>query len=142
MARIADRQRASTARPRVHWEWSAHPVVAARRSWITELLEMAGAENAYADLDVESIRVAPKEAIARQPDVFVACWCGIRRLPSPERILTRSGWQDTPAFRNRRVAVLSEAFFGRPGPRLAEGLEQLATLLQGDTQQTSAAPTP
>jgi iron complex transport system substrate-binding protein len=141
MARIAGRARplsagshrgASTARPRVHWEWSAHPVVAARRSWITELLEMVGAENVYADLDVESIRVAPDEAIARQPDVVVACWCGIRRLPSAERILLRSGWQDTPAFRDRRVAVVSESFFGRPGPRLAEGLEQLATLLRAD----------
>jgi len=32
-------------RPRVHWEWSAHPVVAGGRSWITELLDMAGADN-------------------------------------------------------------------------------------------------
>ena len=129
MARIAAQRSRVSARPRVHWEWSAHPVVAARRSWVTELLEMVGADNVYADLDVESVRVAPEDAIARQPDVVVACWCGIRQLPRPERILARSGWQQTPAFRHRRVAVLSEAFFGRPGPRLAEGLEQLATLL-------------
>src|SRR6185295_12479946 len=51
-------------RPRVHWEWSAHPFVAARRSWITELLEMAGGENAYWDLDVESVRISPEDAIA------------------------------------------------------------------------------
>lgn len=131
MARVAGRWSASIPRPRVHWEWSAHPVVAARRSWVTELLDMVGAENVYGDLDVESVRVAPEDAIARQPDVVVACWCGIRRLPSPERILARSGWQDTPAFRHRRVAVLSEAFFGRPGPRLAQGLEQLAAVLDG-----------
>jgi iron complex transport system substrate-binding protein len=131
MADIAAQVGARSRRPRVHWEWSAHPFIAARRSWVTELLEMAGADNAYADLDVESVRVTPAEAIARQPDVVVACWCGIRRLPSRERILERSGWQDTPAFRNQRVVVLSEAFFGRPGPRLAEGLEQLATVLRG-----------
>jgi iron complex transport system substrate-binding protein len=130
MARIADRGQRGLERPRVHWEWSAHPVVAARRSWITEMLALAGAENVYADLDVESVRVAPEEAIARQPDVVVACWCGIRKLPAVERVLTRPGWQTTPAFRNRRVAVLSEAFFGRPGPRLAQGLEQLAGVLK------------
>jgi iron complex transport system substrate-binding protein len=132
MADIAGRIGVRSRRPRVHWEWSAHPVVAARRSWVTELLQMAGADKVYADLDVESVRVTPQDAIARQPDVVVACWCGIRRLPSPERILGRSGWQDTPAFRNQRVAVLSEAFFGRPGPRLAQGLEQLAAVLQDD----------
>jgi iron complex transport system substrate-binding protein len=117
--------------PRVHWEWSAHPVVAARRSWVTELLHMAGAENAYADLDVESVRVTPDDAIARQPDMFVACWCGARKLPTVDRILSRSGWADTPAFHNRRVAVFREDLFGRPGPRLAQGLEQLAALLRG-----------
>jgi iron complex transport system substrate-binding protein len=117
-------------RPRVHWEWSAHPFVAAKRSWITELLEMVGAENVWADLDVESVRVAPDEAIARQPEVVVACWCGVRKLPDVSRVLARpGGWQATPAFRDRRVAVLSEAFFGRPGPRLAVGLEQLAAIL-------------
>jgi iron complex transport system substrate-binding protein len=115
-------------RPRVHWEWSAHPVVAARRSWITELLDMVGADNVYADLDVESVRVSYDEAIGRQPDVVVACWCGVRRLPEVERVLTRPGWQATPAFQHRRVAVLSEAYFGRPGPRLVQGLAQLKTL--------------
>jgi iron complex transport system substrate-binding protein len=130
MAQVAARSSAANgARPRVHWEWSAHPFVAARRSWITELLEMAGGQNAYSDLDVESVRVTPADAIARQPDVVVACWCGARKLPSVERILARPGWQDTPAIRQRRVAVFKEDLFGRPGPRLAQGLEQLATLL-------------
>jgi len=129
MARVAARSASLNARPRVHWEWSAHPFVAARRSWITELLEMAGGQNVYSDLDVESVRVSPEDAIARQPDVVVACWCGARKLPTVERILTRPGWQDTPAIRTGRVAVFKEDLFGRPGPRLAQGLEQLAALL-------------
>jgi iron complex transport system substrate-binding protein len=131
MARVAERSTSKKrTRPRVHWEWSAHPFVAGRRSWITELLDMAGGQNAYSDLDVESVRVTPEEAIARQPDVVVACWCGARKLPTVERILARPGWQDTPAVRNRRVAVFKEDLFGRPGPRLAQGLEQIAALLR------------
>jgi iron complex transport system substrate-binding protein len=131
MASVAERVRRQAYRPRVHWEWSAHPFVAGRRSWITELLDMVGADNVYADLDVESVRVSPDDAIGRQPDVVVACWCGIRRLPDVERVLGRPGaWSQTPAFRDRRVAVLREAFFGRPGPRLADGLEQLARVIQ------------
>jgi iron complex transport system substrate-binding protein len=129
MARIAHDVRLHGARPRVHWEWSAHPVVAGRRSWITELLELLGAENVYADLDVESVRVTLEDALRRQPEVAVACWCGVRRLPEVARVLRRPGWQGVPAFQRGRVAVLSEAFFGRPGPRLVQGLEQLAALL-------------
>ncbi len=124
---------ANGRRPRVHWEWSAHPVVAGRRSWITELLEMAGAENAYANLDVESVRITLEQAAASQPDLVVACWCGVRTLPSVERVLRRPGWDILRAFEQQHVAVLSEAYFGRPGPRLVQGLEQLATLLASVT---------
>jgi iron complex transport system substrate-binding protein len=119
-------------RPRVHWEWSAHPYVAARRSWITEILEMAGARNAYDDLDVESVRVTQIEAVTRQPDVVVACWCGARKVPSVDRICRRPGWPgwlDTPAIRAGQVGVFSEALFGRPGPRLADGLAALIPLI-------------
>jgi iron complex transport system substrate-binding protein len=130
MAVVTAQTAANTSRPTVHWEWSAHPVVAARRSWITELLEMAGGQNVYADLDVESVRVSSADAVARQPDVVVACWCGARKLPTVERILARPGWQATPAFRDKRVAVFKEDLFGRPGPRLAQGLAQLAELLR------------
>jgi iron complex transport system substrate-binding protein len=122
-------QPSGNRRLRVHWEWSAHPVVAGRRSWITELLEMVGAENAYVDLEVESTRVSVAEVVERQPDLVVACWCGVRRLPEVERVLRRPGWQAVEAFAERRIAVVSEAYFGRPGPRLAEGLQQLAALL-------------
>jgi iron complex transport system substrate-binding protein len=114
---------------RVHWEWSAHPVVAGRRSWITELLEQVGAKNVYADLDVESVRVTVDQVMEKQPDVVVACWCGVRRLPSKELVLRRAGWSGVDALKNGRVAVMSEAYFGRPGPRLVQGLEQLAALL-------------
>jgi iron complex transport system substrate-binding protein len=120
-------------RVRVHWEWSAHPVVAGRRSWITELLALVGAENAYADMDVESVRIGLPTVVEHQPDVVVACWCGVRRLPSIEQVLKRPGWQAVDAFAQQRVAVLSEAYFGRPGPRLVEGVRQLSALLTAST---------
>ncbi len=132
MAHVQARYGSLQNRPTVHWEWSARPVVAARRSWITEMLHMAGGENAYLDLDLESTRVTPEDAIARQPQVVVACWCGARKLPTVQRILDRPGWQSTPAVRERRVAVFAEDLFGRPGPRLADGLERLARLLHPD----------
>lgn len=140
MAAVAARYASATPRPRVHWEWSGRPHVAARRSWVTELLRLAGGENAYADLDVESARVTLEEAVARQPDVVVACWCGARTLPTEQRVRGRPGWEATPAVRNGRVAVFSEDLFGRPGPRLAEGLERLARLLHPEIEPAAASP--
>jgi iron complex transport system substrate-binding protein len=94
------------------------------------MLAVCGADNVYADLDLESARVPMEDAIAREPDVLVACWCGARKLPTRDRILARAGWQDTPAVRGGRAFVLKEDLFGRPGPRLADGVEQLANLLE------------
>ncbi|MBV9169222.1 MAG: cobalamin-binding protein [Chloroflexi bacterium] len=125
MRAVAARCGDTGVRPRVHWEWSAHPFVAARRSWITEMLHLAGAENVYGDLDVESVRVTPDEAVRRDPDVVVACWCGARKLPTLERIQQR--WDGR--LSTKATAVFAEDLFGRPGPRLADGLERLAELL-------------
>lgn len=116
-------------RPAVHWEWAGRPVVACQRSWVTEMIAMAGGRNAYDDLAVESARVSMDEAIQRQPEVVVACWCGARKLPTIARIASRPGWQDTPAIQTGRVAVFAEDLFGRPGPRLSQGLEELARLI-------------
>jgi iron complex transport system substrate-binding protein len=129
MARVDAAYSARPDRPRIHWEWSGRPHVAARRSWVTEMMALAGGDNVYADLDVESIRVSVEDAVARQPDVIVACWCGARKLPTVARILARPGWEATPAVRHGRAIVFSEALFGRPGPRIALGLEQLARVL-------------
>ena len=134
MAAIAERYGPLTDRPRVHWEWSARPHVAARRSWVTDMIRMAGGENAYADLDVESTLVPMQEAVARNPEVLVACWCGARKLPTTARVAARSGWEQTRAVRSGRVIVFAEDLFGRPGPRLALGLERLARTLHPEVE--------
>jgi iron complex transport system substrate-binding protein len=132
MAAVQSRYASAATRPRVHWEWSARPVVAAKKSWVTEMIEMAGGQNVYADLDVESQRLDSAAAIARNPEVVVACWCGARKLPTLQRILSRPGWESTTAIQQHRVAVFKEDEFGRPGPRLPHGLERLAKLLHPD----------
>lgn len=134
MATVAARYSGLTPKPRVHWEWSARPVVAGRQSWVTEMIEMAGGQNAYADLDVQSQRLDPAEPITRGLDVVVACWCGARILPTPNRIARRPGWEAIPAVQHGRVLVFAEDLFGRPGPRLADGLERLARALHPEVE--------
>jgi iron complex transport system substrate-binding protein len=129
MARVGSACADVTSRPRIHWEWSGRPHVAAHRSWVTEMMQLAGGTNAYDDLDVESALVSVTDAVARQPDVIVACWCGARKLPTVARVAARQGWESTPAVQHGRVMVFAEDLFGRPGPRLALGVERLARFL-------------
>ncbi len=42
----------------------------------------------------------------------------------------RPGWETLPAVRKRRVFLTdASAYFNRPGPRIVDGLEILATIL-------------
>ncbi|WP_410620930.1 ABC transporter substrate-binding protein [Amycolatopsis sp. cmx-8-4] len=73
--------------------------------------------------------------VAARPDVLLLLPCGF----TPERtraelpaLAKRPGWADLPAVRNGRVHVLDgPAYFNRPGPRVVDGAEILADVLQG-----------
>jgi iron complex transport system substrate-binding protein len=128
----AVRQQMATVagRPSVYWEWWPQPLVAAAGgSWMTSIIAMAGGDNVFADREEESATVQVEEVLARRPEVIVACWCGARTPPTAQRVAGRPGWEPSLAVQSGRVHVVPEAYFARPGPRLADGLELLAALL-------------
>ena len=113
--------------PKVMVEWWPKPMIAAcRDSWVTQMLEVLGSENAFAQIPARSKPLTAEEVEAAQPDLITVSWCGVKKL-RPEIVLGRS--LDIPALKNQQVFVLEEAYLGRPGPRLAEGVKKLSDLL-------------
>lgn len=109
--------------PRVVVEWWPRPIiVAARQSWVTDLLTDLGAVNAFADLPGRSAPLYWHEVVEAAPDLIVCSWCGAKRL-RPELIEARG--LGTPV-----IGVL-ESGLGRPGPRLVEGARQISAALRG-----------
>ena len=128
--------RAATARlphaqrPGVYWEWWPRPAISpGRRSWVTDLLALAGGRNLFDAVEATSCVVDGAAVRAADPEVAIACYCGARRLVAPEKLAARPGWASLRATRGRRLYALLEASFGRPGPRLVDGLELLCGLL-------------
>ncbi|GIW24757.1 cobalamin-binding protein [Meiothermus sp.] len=114
--------------PRVMVEWWPRPMIAAGRdSWVTQMLEALGAQNAFAHLPVRSKPLTQAEVEEAQPDLITVSWCGAKKL-RPEVVLRRA--LNVPALRHGQVFALEEAYLGRPGPRLAEGVKKLAELLR------------
>lgn len=114
-------------RLRVLVEWWPKPVIAAgRRSWVTDLLRLAGGANALEERDVASAPLGDDEVRDLAPNAVVIAWCGV-----PERnyrvdiVRNRAGWRDVPAVRDGCVYPITEAWLGRPGPRLVEGYRAL-----------------
>lgn len=119
------------ARPSVLVQWWPKPVIApGRRSWVHDLLDLAGARNALADRDVKSQPLTDEAVAALAPDIVVVSWCGVRfEKYRPDVVASNPAWQSVPAVADGRVACVPEAYLGRPGPRLVEGHAALARLV-------------
>jgi ABC-type Fe3+-hydroxamate transport system substrate-binding protein len=122
-----DRARALTqgrGAPRVVWPlWESPLLVVGRGSFLHELLDVAGAQNVFGDLDAPSPPVTFEEVVRRDPDVI---------LVGPNRAATLAAdrrWRTLRAVREGRVLVYDTLKVGRPGVRLGEAALHLATLL-------------
>lgn len=112
-------------------EWWPKPVIApARESWVHQLLLAAGAVNPLADRAVKSLPLTDEDAAKLAPDASVISWCGVRvDKYRPDVVLRRPAWQSLPLVRERRVYAVSEAWLGRPGPRLVAGVRALRRIV-------------
>lgn len=98
--------------------------VVGSNTFMDEMLQIINAENAVGDLegwptlDAESF-------IERNPDVIITTY-GFYTENAVESVLEREGWQDVTAIKERQVFDVHSDMVTRSGPRLAEGVEELA----------------
>lgn len=135
--RLAVRDR---RRPRVAaLEW-LDPVYVAGH-WTPQLIEYAGGIDVLGMAGEHSERRTWEEVAAAEPDVVIAMPCGYDAPRAHAEAMT---------FRERLaalgagevVAVDAAAYFSRPGPRLIDGLELLAHVLQPASMPEVAAQRP
>lgn len=117
--------------PRVLIEWWPKPVIAPTRdSWATDLVTLAGGLNPWEALEGKSRPLTDEQVIEGRPDVVVMAWCGVPlHNYRAEIVRRRPGWDSVPAVRGDRIHAVTEAFLGRPGPRLVDGYRALRGLI-------------
>ena len=129
-ARIASVRRSVAAfpAPRVLYIlWPEPLIVPGRESLITELIAAAGGRSVTADEAQSYPRFSLEAAVARAPEVILLARHGPATKPLP-----MDPWQrltSLPAIKSGRVHAVDGALMHRYGPRVVEGLEQLARLL-------------
>ncbi len=118
-------------RPKILVEWWPKPVIApARESWVTDLIELAGGDNVTGQRDGKSVEVHDTQARSLAPDLIVMSWCGVKEEKyRADVIVRRPGWAEIPAVKQQRIYPITEAYLGRPGPRLVEGYWKLRELI-------------
>ena len=121
-----------THRPRVVCiEWLSPLYVAGH--WIPEVVQLAGGQDVLAQPGSPSRVVTWDEVLAAAPDVLIVMPCGFsveRTYTELCQMMQQPGqWRLSPDLVQHTFLVDASSYFSRPGPRLIDGIELLATLL-------------
>jgi iron complex transport system substrate-binding protein len=108
-------------------------MVPGTKSYLADLIHKAGGTLIGPDDAREGVTYSLESVIAQRPQFII--------LPgdsgsSPQRVsqFTWPQLAETPAIRNRQIYSLDADLMMRPGPRLVDGLAQLARILQTETR--------
>ena len=94
-------------------------------TFMDELATMVGLTNAFADVEGWG-EISQEQVIDRDPDYIVTITMYFGEGPTPEEeIAGRDGWQDMKAIQNGAILNADTNEISRPGPRLADAIQQL-----------------
>jgi len=128
---VAARVAAGWVRPRVLvLEWTDPPY--APGHWIPEMVGLAGGECVLGEAGTTSTRVPWSAVEECRPDVVVVAPCGYDRAGAQAQAdaLVAAGRLPVGALVH---AVDADGHWARPGPRIVDGVEELAAVLAGWT---------
>ncbi|MGG2954093.1 ABC transporter substrate-binding protein [Geobacillus stearothermophilus] len=94
-------------------------------TFMDEMLKVISAKNVAGSLEGWPM-VTEEKAVAYKPDVIITTYGGAKQ------VLARAAWKDVPAVKNKRVYDVNTDLVSRPGPRLVEGVEELAKAIYPD----------
>jgi iron complex transport system substrate-binding protein len=105
----------------VFLEWTDPPFCGGH--WVPEMIAAAGGEDPLGRSGEDSVRMDWSDVTAASPEIVIVSPCGFGLEQSVELA------KQLPQFPNASVyAVDANAYFARPGPRVAEGVELLGHL--------------
>lgn len=118
-------------RPLLYWEWWPKPVFTpGGANWLTEISNIAGGRNVFADDERASVQTDWEDVRKRNPDYILLAWVGVmEKQVKPELLKQRPDWPELKAIKDKRVIVMEESLYCRPSPRLILGIQKLGALL-------------
>jgi iron complex transport system substrate-binding protein len=103
--------------------WDRPIIVIGGGSFLSELLDIAGARNVYADVKTPSATVTLEDIVTRNPDYVLASPVSAPKMRASE------SWNAVPAIRAGKVLVYDTMLVGRPSVLLGAGAVSLANLI-------------
>jgi iron complex transport system substrate-binding protein len=118
-------------KPKVFWmAWHEPLMSAGGPSWINALIQAAGGENIFSDVNIAWPTVGPEEVLIRNPDVILFSEGHPGILNVNDLLNLFPTWIEVKAVKEGKVFA-APSFVTHPGPRLAEAAKILAELIYG-----------
>lgn len=131
---------AELPKPRVFYELDATSDIytAADDSFIAEMIGLAGGTPITTGSPTD-FAISLEKLIEADPEVIVLgdAAYGV----TPEAVTARPGWDVMTAVKNGDIRGVNDLIVTRPGPRLVDGLRELALAIHPDAAVPSAVPT-
>lgn len=118
----------NTAKPiKVFYQISDEPLYTiGRESYLTDLVRRAGGVSVTADVPTSFPRFSGEAALAARPEAIILPTGGSMGTANAN---VAAALKNSPAALSGRVYKLNEDHLSRPGPRLVDGLEEMARAL-------------
>lgn len=109
------------SKAKVYYEvWNAPYMSCGKYSFINGIIETAGAENIFANIE-ESYPVVSEEAILiANPDFIILPASGY-----DPNVASRTGWNEINAVKNGKIILVDDNIYNRSGPRVFEAIADL-----------------
>ena len=118
-------------RPVVFYEvWDEPLMTAGPNSFIDNLIELAGGQNLAADAESRFLQLSMEILFERDPDVYIA-----NDFQSVSDIMARPRYENLTAVQTGRVYTINDDLINLPGPRVVQGLEEMARMIHPDLFQ-------
>ncbi|MBT2689170.1 ABC transporter substrate-binding protein [Bacillus sp. ISL-47] len=101
-----------------------------KNTFMDEMLSTINAKNAVTEEGW--VKIDPETIVERNPDVIVTTYGYYTEDPVGE-VVNRDGWQDVSAVKDEHVTDVDSDMVTRSGPRIIEGVEELARAVYPET---------
>jgi len=123
-------------KPKVLWIVQPEPLrVAGRKTFINEIIETVGGENAIGESIQQYPQIDTENALLSGADVIIQSAMDKKNIAA-EQAAAEKHWSSIkrlPAVKNGRIYVVDPDLVLRLGPRLPEGIEMIGNLLHPET---------
>ncbi|MDI6892848.1 MAG: cobalamin-binding protein [Actinomycetota bacterium] len=128
VAGLSDEQK-----PLVYYEvWNDPIMTVGPGALMYEIIQVAGGKNIAADAQEEYPKLSLEVLIGKNPQVIIA---SKGSMGDPGKVKERKGWEDISAVKEGKVYIIDEDKVVRAGPRVVDGLVEVAKILHSELFQ-------